>query len=374
MHAQSINARQVRPVYCGPPDVLRRIGVGIRAVAATGAAEPRLAFAVVFIDVPARCAGARGIAGIDKSDRDASTPSLVDHKALKLAKSPGMQTGPLRFVSPCPATDGLEVFKGNSASGAFGNGDNFFGNLMVNGARESLFSDPALAQKTLGSSRSLGLKLLAKPPVPNSQSVKVPAGVANSVRCLGNRHYAEVHPEPINCFALLKVGNIDGGKQKPITITIDKIGFAALKRQQFPLPLAANKRNSQPPVNAPNTDARSGHVPGQDASVVSYRSVFAKRAFAFFIKFVGVGHFSYQANHHLSGKREVRSKRFVERPVQRELPKLFSIPRPPAKPIARLVDRLNRAQQRSGLAGIGLQLYLDSQFHPKQLCFIYLKP
>src|SRR3954451_15272260 len=100
-HAQSLNTRQVRPVYGGPAtNDDRCISVCIGPVAASEALKPRLGFSVGWVHRSARRAGARAVSWINPPNRNSSPLGFIGNKALKLAESPGVQTGPLRFSSP----------------------------------------------------------------------------------------------------------------------------------------------------------------------------------------------------------------------------------------------------------------------------------
>ena len=147
MYARNINARYVRLIDCSPANILRRDGVCVAAVSATDTDKEVLGEAIALAHAVTLRTPAGGVVRINESDRDSELLCLIGNKALQLTKAPGMQTRPLLLQNPYPGTNPLEIFQGDPAAGALGNGNYLFGNLMIDVTREPFFFPSALAQK-----------------------------------------------------------------------------------------------------------------------------------------------------------------------------------------------------------------------------------
>ncbi len=363
MHATNINTRYVRLVDCSPADYLRRIGVCIAGVPASGTAKLSLILPVALVDVAALGARARSVTGIDKLDRDPGSFSLIGNKALKLAEGPGMQTVPLRFSSPYANANPAQVFKRDTASGAFRSGNNFFGNLMVNGTGEPSFARAPFAQQTFGRASAFLLKFAAKPVVPVAQPVEMPSGKACSVGGVCNRSDAEIHADPVMYCAFLNIRQIDGSEQEPEPFTVDEIGLTFLESKQPGLVLTADEWYGEPPIDAPNADKLSGHIPGKDTPVEGDRTKRTKNTLPPPVQCVSIGHFCDEPYNGLSRKREFFPELAIKKSLQPELFKLPGIPGQLAQIVSSGVRQAQGTQQRIGLFWRRLQLELKSQFH-----------
>src|ERR1700730_4188055 len=79
----------MRPCADRPlPDVQRCVGVGLAFMPAADTFEGGLVGPVLLIDTPTRATLARGIAGIDKSDRNPGSLRLVGDEATELGERP----------------------------------------------------------------------------------------------------------------------------------------------------------------------------------------------------------------------------------------------------------------------------------------------
>ena len=85
------------------------------------AVEGCLIRSVLFVDAPARRALAGRVAGIDAKHRDARALGLVGQESAELPEGPGMQARSLTALGRNPRANMREVFKRNTAFGAFGN-------------------------------------------------------------------------------------------------------------------------------------------------------------------------------------------------------------------------------------------------------------
>ena len=92
------------------------------------AGELGLSLPILLFGVAALVTSLASVSGIDKVDRHSTELGFIGDKLPQLGKAPAMQLGPHHFVSPDPVADTLEVFKRDSAPGAFSEVDDAFGN------------------------------------------------------------------------------------------------------------------------------------------------------------------------------------------------------------------------------------------------------
>ena len=71
------------------------------------------------------------VAWIDKNNINPCLLCLVLDKGANLVESPPAHLGPLLLAKPCPVADAPEILQGQSAPGAFGFGNEHFGDNMV---------------------------------------------------------------------------------------------------------------------------------------------------------------------------------------------------------------------------------------------------
>ena len=323
----------VRPIDCGPSDILRRCGVCISRVSATHAAKLRLAGPIPFIHTTALWTSPRGVAWIDKDNRNAGALGFVTNKALQLAEGPTMQTTPLLFLSPYPCADPLQIFEGNAATGAFSNGNYVFGNLVVNVGSEPALFAPALTQKAFGAPGTFGLQVTAQPSVSRPSAVDLSACIAFAVASLGDGNHAEINAYKIRDWSNFGRWLVNRNEQEPFAVAIDQIGFATLEIKKRSVTFAAHERDSLPSVQAPDTYCVRSKIPGQDARVVGNRALSAEGASCFVVELVSIGNLRHEPHHDLSGKRKFIADSSVAKPVDRVLAKLFRVwNRPEARP------------------------------------------
>jgi hypothetical protein len=304
MYARNINTRYVRLIDCSPANVLRRDGVCVAAVSATDADKEGLGEAIALAHIVTLRTPAGGVVRINESDRNSKLRCLIGNKAPQLAKGPGMQTGPLRYSSPYPATNPLQIFQGDPAAGALGNGNYLFGNLMIDVSGEALFFAAALAQKPFSRAGAFGRKPGAKPSVSPPQAIQLTACKASIVTGVGNRYQPKINPEPVLDFSFWRLGNFKGSKEQPQAIPVKEIALTFPTAKQSMLALAAAERNGEPPIDGPDADELCAYVPGKDAPVKGDRTALPKDALPPPIQFVSVGHFGDEPDNDLSRKRE----------------------------------------------------------------------
>ena len=109
------------------------------------AQELGLARTVGFLAMPADGTRPAGVARVDRHDGHTRKLGLVLHERSKLEERPSRVPVALPLPNRCPVTNARKVFEGDTASGAFGLGDDGLADAVV-----LLLSEPGfLASKLL---------------------------------------------------------------------------------------------------------------------------------------------------------------------------------------------------------------------------------
>jgi hypothetical protein len=362
-HARNINIRQVWPVYSGPSGILRRVGVCAGFVSARNAPERVTTLTIALIDATALRAGSRGISWVHETDGYSRSPGFVGYKGAKLIEGPTVQAGSFAFPSPDPSTDAFEALKGNTASGAFRERDNLFGNCVVDIGRNPTLFQASATQQPFSGACSLFLETLAQALMSKSKAVQVTSAVTGSVRVGDDVYNTKIATQPVKRLSLLHVGYIHRCKEKPLTGSVNQIRFTALKSQKFPLSIPTNKRDGKTTIETPYAHLAFCEVPRKNAFVVGNRFVWTEVSFAVLVQLIRVRNLGIQPHNHLCRKRVCISNLSVSKFVQSVLTELFGIPGYFTKPVTRSIGRLERLQQQLGLFSRWLQFNLDGQFH-----------
>lgn len=122
------------------------------------AKESILTRTIRTVNVTTNRTGLRRVARIDRDKRNAGKFGLVLQERSQLVERPAVQIVTLRATEPYPVADTLEVFNGNSTSGAFRSFDNLFADLVVHIGCEPAFLAGQLAQPTRGAARLFSLE------------------------------------------------------------------------------------------------------------------------------------------------------------------------------------------------------------------------
>jgi len=193
----------VRLVDSSPAaNVHRSDGIRRASEPAGYAAEVVSCGTVCFVDGAALRAGPGGVLRIDEDNRNPCQSGLVLDKLPELMERPAMVGAPLSLSNRYPITDALQIFKSDTAPGAFGLRNQPFADHMVHVCGEPRFLVSPLLQEPL---RRLGALLLK--PCPQLR-VTLPQAVDLSTRvCFAIGVGSEVHDAEVNAK---KVRRIDG--------------------------------------------------------------------------------------------------------------------------------------------------------------------
>src|SRR5512135_2953157 len=150
---------------------------------------PRLP--VPLLAVSALGARTRGIARVDRDDRDAGEGRLVGDERAELVERPARETTPLCLASRCPTADPREVFAADRVAGVFGLGDESFADDVVLVGPEAGLSHAGLVEPPLGSPGPGPLAGLADPVVATATCLDVVA--AEVLAVVGRRQVLAAH-------------------------------------------------------------------------------------------------------------------------------------------------------------------------------------
>ena len=142
-------------------------------------------------------------------------------------KRPSMHTCPLSLAKPYPITDALEIFKGDAASGAFGDCNERLGNAVVHILSETGFSlrngletaaDGAWAFAFASPSSCRTLQRFTSHSVVLATSFDIVSGMQVAIASRGNVGHAEIDSEEIRCWRLCTIRQIDHHQQEPLAV------------------------------------------------------------------------------------------------------------------------------------------------------------
>lgn len=361
--------REHRLGYCSPShnrDVVGGVVVGVCFVSANHTPELLLGFPIGFGDMSTRCALAAGVAWIDGHHRKTGPLGLIFDKGSKLTKSPIMQAFPLRFIGLTAGANVLEVFKSDPQPGAFGSGNDVFGNAVVLVFLEPLLfaahrakaafggagSDPLQGGTALGVSRPIGFYF-----VPSIL-------VAQTVGCdINNPHIDTQHTIRRQQSRIVKITH---GGQIPLAANVHQINFALAVFQQSALMLATRKADFLPTTQQPQRNGVTAQKP-QDSVIVRLGGVLAKNTLCFLIGLVRIRYLGNAADCNLSRQAEALPDFDIRRFVKIVLPEGLGFPCPIRQPVTGFIATLKRFQQRLFLRGSRFQLEIGNQFHSSSI-------
>jgi hypothetical protein len=356
--------RNVRPIDCGPADVLCRNGVCITRVPATHATKLGLTESIAFVNPTTLRTSPRSVARINKNNWHPDQRRFVANKTLELAKCPTMQMTPLPLLSPYPCADPLQIFQGYPALGALSNGNKFFGNSVVNIPAEPSFFGSPFAQQPLCRSRTFSLQLLSQLSMPDAQSIQLSTGEPNRIAGLRDPHKTQINPDPVLNIKAWSCSDFNRSRQKPTPIAIDQIALSTLRLQKVQLGFKSDVAESFTSFDCPDTDISGSEIPGKDAQIIGDRAMSTEHTLAFVAQFVGISYFRDDSDNGLCrDRRKLTAELNVEKPLERELVKFASVPGKLTQPISSGIKRFKRLQQNVRVYGRRLQLDLGDQFH-----------
>ncbi len=342
-------------------DVRGRDEIGVPSEGARFTGELALRRTIGFLAVSTSGTGPRGVPRINRDHRDSDHLGLVLDEGTELGKRPGRKRRPLGPANRYPITDAVQIFDGDPAPGAFGLGDDFLADNVIDVGSEAPLFFAALVGQSTGRASELPAKLDTQPAMATTERVHLRTGIDCTVAVGGDVHDPEVDAEVVDDLALGGFDIVDGREKIPLPVTQNQIAFALSGPEKFPLMLAANEGDLLASGHCPDRDAL--RIPAQNTVIIGNRAVGAKDAKRFSVELIGVRHFSDGANRHLGRQPEFRSNRVVDEFLKCVFAEGARLPRLPTDRVRCRVGTFQRGEKYFRLLRGWLEFHRGSQFH-----------
>lgn len=192
-----LTCSRVRPIDCGPADILRSDGVCRTSESADHATERASRGPVRLRDVPTYRTGSGRVTRIDGHYGHAVASSLVLDEETQLVESPRVEDTTLGPTNRNPIADACKVFDGDSSISVFGLRDQPLADDVVHVTSKSGFYPLALLEKAFGGLGSFLLQTVPQDGMPSSQSVQVTPTMSISIGIGGDVDNAEIDSEKV---------------------------------------------------------------------------------------------------------------------------------------------------------------------------------
>jgi hypothetical protein len=370
----------VWPVDEGPDtDVPCRDMVCSSSVAAGHAGEPVPVGTVCLLGVPTLRALLTRMPRVDEQDRHAEKPCLVRYEATKLEEGPVGKSCPLSAPGRYPVSDALEVFEGDSSTGALRLLHERLRDAVVDVLLVPGLTTRDATQLASCSPGSLALQVAASMREATSLVFDVRAAECLSVAINGEVDHAEVDAEEVIDSIFCWLLDLAGGHQEPSLPSPDEVRLSLPVCKQLSLSRAADEGNLDAAFNGPDRDRPVVAEP-QESIVVGLGGEAAEGSACLPVAcFVGIGDLGDATNNNLGGETESVSKVSVDESVDVELLLDSVFVSHPACVVAGLVGSCKRLGEEVGLLFIRQELELGNQSHEETLtqerrCAIPLPP
>ena len=266
-----------------------------------------------------------------------------------------------------------QVFQRKTATGAFGNGNECFGNRVVLVASEPALpagqhlqlaplvaADGAFCRRS-GAALMMGAELRIA--VAGLESSLAAEAVA--VAGCGNVGDAEVNADPvfrIEAFGFRHVANTD---QEPLAAHEGQISLALAEFECSLLPLAGDERNLDSTAKRPDREQVASE--GEQPLVIGLGSETAEARSGLAVDLESIGHLGDRTYRDLRGEIKTRPGLSVSQLVQIELAQFAGFEPRSSNPVTSLVAALKRRLKRLRLVLGRLEFYACHQLH----AFIY---
>jgi hypothetical protein len=295
------------------------------------------------------------VSGIGHFDRHSAYRCFVLAETSQLPERPTSQNYPLRLPNLYPVHNTAQVFKSDTASGAFGCRNNLLRNTMIHVAGKTRLFARQFAKAPSCALCLFLLKFSPQSAVTITNGFDCLTAVVPAVRIAGDISDSEVHAKEIVRVSRIWLLNITGSRQEPITAMEKEIGFPLATRQQSQLPLPSGERYLNPPIQSAKRYGLPINVPPQITIIERYAAQWLKPSLRFFVDFISISDLCRAAHSDL--RRDTKSiPQFpVGNLLKGVLRKGIFFPRLIAQPITGPVRRAKQLIKRSPLFGVGQQ-------------------
>lgn len=345
------------------PKVRGSVGVGVRGKAARAARKAILTGAVALLGMAADGTLSAAVARIDRDQRYAGEFRLVLQKQPELRERPRVQNCTLLSPGLDPFADAVEVFNGDTTTGAFSFSNDLLGDIVIDPGRKA----PLLAGEFLQSAlRRPGLFLLElrpQPSMPVTDVLDLRAGVTSAIAIRRDVGDTQIDPQEISGIDRSAFGEIDCAVQVELSLAKDQIALALNSVESAGLIFAIDQGNDDAAFGyGPKADTIEA-LEAHDALVVGDGSVWFKdRAFGF-IAGETLDRLADGSDGHLCGELEPLADFSVGEFMDRRLTIDFRIKSQLGRERRGLVNVLHSFEEPFLLLGIGQQPQLECELH-----------
>lgn len=321
---------------------------------------------IPLVDCSAARAAYACVARIDIDDGNAEPLRLIGDEASELAEGPVVQAGSLTAAGRDPATDVLEVFKRNPASGAFCGRNERLRDAVVSVAVKSPLLEGNSAEPALSGLGSAALKLGAAAGQFQSQAIDFSATVRAAVAVRGDVGNSEVNSEPVARPEAFDLGNVAGTGQHPLAAHEAQIDLALSEGEQVTLPMPGDKAYLHASGYGPDRNLVV-LAEADNAIVVGLRSEPAKdwRSRAAYLE--GIGYLGNAADRGLCCQIESAADIAVDEFVQVELAENIRLKTNRSQPSTGRVAAFKRSFKGVGLLARRQEFDCGNELHPSNI-------
>lgn len=330
-------------------DVPRSNDVGVRGKAAPPTSKLGLTLSVASVAVSALWTCAAGVLWINYTHLDARQLCLVLDKRSKLEERPSAHLSSLPLAKPCPLANALEVFKGNSAFGAFSLGNKLLADAVVDVLPESSLSSCDAPQSSPCATRPLAsvllessylLQLRSPLQIVRASRFDNLATILFSGAIGGDIGQAEINANKVAGRNLRSVWKVGRNEKEPSVVPEDQIGLAFGVAESFALILPHDERHKHAAIQGYQADAVNA-LERHDALVIRHCGIRSERRLLGFISLVRFADLRDAAHCHLRWETETIAHLAVEQLLQENLICRLATEGFSGQPVRRLVKALD---------------------------------
>jgi hypothetical protein len=357
----------MRPCADRPlPDVQRCVGVGLGFMPAADTFEGGLVGPVLLVDAPTRATLARGIAGIDKSDRNPGSLRLVrvGDEATELGERPiaSLARWSLRAV-----TRPRKSSRAMTASGAFSDRYKLLRYAVIGVSLELPLPSGEFLQSSLGAARSTRLEAAPAFGETSPDFLYAFASVGVAVAISSQRNDTKIDSKPVIGLEFIGLGNIAGRGEHPLAAheaQIDlALALALAVGHQSPLMLTHRNRNGDPAFQRPDAHSIPANDEPNNATVVGLRGIGSKHRSDIAVGREGIRNLGDAPNGRLGREFESTPQFGVGQFMQVELPERLAVMPDTRQPSASLIAPHQRIHQAIRLRTGGEHLDRSNKLH-----------
>jgi len=271
----------------------------------------------------------------------------------ELVEGPIVMSRSLSATKPCPATDALQIFKGNATASAFRGLDKGLANTVIRVLLKAGLTAREFAQSTLGRFGSDRLKNGAAAFVPLPFRFKFFARENLPITGNGDVNNAQVNSKPASWIEFWRLSDFADLMEKPLIIFKNQISLSLALFEKFQLSLASEERHSLAANGCPDVGCLVRKSPRENALIVGDCAMPEKDALVPVIEFVSIGDLGFQPNRNLSRKAKLLTGRIVDEFVKVKLLESFSPPSHTADIITGGISSLKRVKEQAEGEGLG---------------------